>query len=111
MKIKLLLLLTIVFFLSGCATIGREFTFNGPNQINIGKSSQADIYRLYGKPFRVGYDNGDTMWTYGFYRYSLFGPSNTKDLVIVFDKKSVVKNYTYNSSLEEEKIRILVKDK
>ena len=65
------------------------------------------MLRHYGNPFRVGYENGNTKWTYGYYQYKLFGTSETKDLAITFDKSGVVSDYTYSSSEPEEVKRAL----
>ena len=43
-------------------------------------------------------DDGDQTWTYGHYRYSLFGEAKTEDLVIRFDKDGVVSSYTFNTT-------------
>ena len=42
-------------------------------------------------------------WTYGYYRYRLFGASNAKDLVIRFDDAGTVKSYTLNTTFPQEK--------
>ncbi len=110
-KIKRLFLVTILVVVSSCASVGDNFSFRGPRSIKIGKTSQRDVLRIYGRPYRVGYDNGLTMWTYAYYEYRVFGGSNTKDLVITFNRKNVVRGYVYNSSLEEDKIKILVNQK
>lgn len=97
--------------LSGCATAGRQFEFSGPESITPGKTTKAEILSQYGEPFRVGYDNGTLKWTYGYYKYRVFGQTDTKDLVVSFDRSGSVKDYTYSTSLEEEKRRILSEKK
>ena len=92
----------VLALLQGCATMGAPFLFQGPESIVVGKTTQAEVLTQYGKPFRVGFENGDTKWTYGYYRYKLFGTSNTKDLAVTFDKNGVVTDYTYSSSAPDE---------
>jgi len=88
--------------LQGCATMGSSFDFQGPGSVVVGKTTQAEIVSRYGNPFRVGFENGNKKWTYGYYQYKLFGDSQTKDLSITFDKNGVVASYTYSSSEPEE---------
>jgi hypothetical protein len=101
----------LMFFCSvgiwSCATVGNSFNFKGPESIVIGKTTKEEILKQYGEPFRVGYDDGELKWTYGFYKYRLFGSSDTKDLDLTFDKSGYVKNYTYATSLDEEKKDLL----
>ncbi len=107
MKIRLALALVLLFGIVSCATVGKSFIFSGPQSIEIGKTSKAEILKTYGEPFRVGYDNGDLKWTYGYYLYRLIGESETKDLVITFDAKGVVKAYAYATSMKNEKETLL----
>ncbi len=88
---------------SACATVGNQFSFKGVQSIIIGKTTRNEILSTYGQPFRVGYDNGNEKWTYGYYKYRVFGDSNTKDLDITFDKSGLVQKYTYSSSTDEDK--------
>ena len=101
------LMLFIIFGTWGCATVGESFEFKGTDKLVVGKTTKAEVLKQYGDPFRVGFDSGDLKWTYGFYKYSLFGSSDTKDLAITFDKNGLVKDYTYSTSLEDEKKEIL----
>lgn len=100
--LKIVYLLMGILFLSNCATVGKPFEFKGPSSIINGQTTQSNIIALYGNPFRVGYDNGDLKWTYGYYKYKLIGETETKDLNITFDKKNVVSGYTYSSSVPDE---------
>lgn len=95
--------------LSGCATVGAPFTFQGTDSIVVGKTTQSDITERYGRPFRVGFENGKTKWTYGYYQYRLFSESETKDLTITFSPRGVVSDYTYSSSNPEEVDKALVR--
>ncbi len=47
---------------------------------------------------RVGIEDGLRTWTYGRYRYRLFGRARTEDLVLRFDAQGVVASYTFNTT-------------
>ena len=38
------------------------------------------------------------MWTYQFDQWNAIGAAQSKDLVILFDQKNIVKGYRYTSS-------------
>ncbi|MBF0360134.1 MAG: outer membrane protein assembly factor BamE [Oligoflexia bacterium] len=102
-----LLLVTLVITLSGCANVGKNFTYNGPTDIELKKTTKNEILNKFGSPFRVGYNNGDIQWTYSYYQYSAFADTNTKDLIVSFNKDGIVDHYEYNSSFEDDKVKIL----
>jgi hypothetical protein len=99
---KFICLAIFSFVLASCATVGKPFKYQGPDTIVKGKTTEADVIKAYGDPFRVGYENDFPKWTYGYYKYRLFGDSETKDLDITFDKTGVVSSYTYSSSSPDE---------
>jgi outer membrane protein assembly factor BamE (lipoprotein component of BamABCDE complex) len=84
--------------LTGCFTVGQEFSPTRVNEIKIGQTRKQDITELFGNPWRTGMEDGQTTWTYGIYKYSLFGGDNTQDLLIRFDNQGVVRSYTFNST-------------
>ena len=88
--------------LASCATVGREFADSKVPEIRIGETTQDQVRRMFGTPWRVGLEDGQTTWTYGRYRYRLFGEASTKDLVIRFDKSNVVVSYTFNTTEHDE---------
>ena len=92
----------IFIFLAGCATVGKEFNAQAVPQLEIGKTTKQDVQGMFGSPWRVGNEDGYLTWTYGRYKYSLFDPAETKDLVIRFDSKGVVKSFTYSATEHEE---------
>jgi|YNPNPStandDraft_1061719.scaffolds.fasta_scaffold06497_5 outer membrane protein assembly factor BamE (lipoprotein component of BamABCDE complex) len=98
----LLLLLAAVY---GCITVGRDFISHDFSWIVPNKTTRKEVRTVLGEPFRVGVDAGYMTWSYGYYRYSLFGEEKTKDLVIYFNKDGTVKSYTFNTSFPEEKKR------
>ena len=89
--------------LVGCATVGHEFPYAGVDEIVIGTTTQADVQRMFGNPWRTGLDDGDTTWTYGHYRYKLFGRAKTRDLVLRFDANGIVTSYTFNTTEPEDR--------
>ena len=95
-----LVCLTIV---SGCATVGQSFNVDAVPRVEIGKTSMDDVRRLFGTPWRTGIEDGDTTWTYGHYKYKLFGSAKTQDLVLRFDKQNIVSSYTFNTTEHDEK--------
>jgi len=84
--------------LSACATAGRDFPTAKVSDIQIGKTTQAEIEAMFGKPWRTGIEDGLRTWTYGKYRYSVFSQTSTEDLVVRFDKNNVVKSYTFSTT-------------
>ena len=89
--------------LGGCVTAGKSFRSDDLSWIVANKTSQGEIQRVLGEPFRVGVDSGSLTWTYGYYRYRLLGETRTKDLVIEFNRDGTVSSYTFNTSFPEEK--------
>ena len=92
----------IVASVASCATIGRDFSESEVSEIRIGETTQTQIRDMFGTPWRVGIEDGQPTWTYGKYKYKLFGQANTKDLVIRFDEKGVVVSYSFNTTEHQE---------
>lgn len=90
-----------VFFCC-CATVGRDFPDSKVSEIRIGVTTQEQIRAMFGPPWRVGVEDGQATWTYGKYRYRLFGEANTKDLIIRFDDRLVVASYSFNTTDHDE---------
>jgi outer membrane protein assembly factor BamE (lipoprotein component of BamABCDE complex) len=85
-----------------CATVGRKFPVDAVSKIKIGETTKEEITSLFGSPWRTGIDDGKKTWTYVHYRYSAFGDSKTRDLVLRFDEHGVVTSYTFNSTYPED---------
>ena len=100
---KVFLLGVSLLVLSGCVTAGQNFRSDDLSWIVVKRTSQDEIQRVLGEPFRVGVDAGSLTWTYGYYRYRLFGETRTKDLVIEFNRDGMVSSYTFNTGFPEEK--------
>ncbi|OQK16470.1 hypothetical protein AU255_00755 [Methyloprofundus sedimenti] len=87
-----------VIFSTGCASVGQEFPVSRVVELKIGETTQQEVREMFGEPWRTGIEDGFVTWTYADYYYSLFSPADTQDLVIRFDKKRLVRSYTFNSS-------------
>ena len=88
----------LVLLLAGCLTVGRDFPADRVGEIEIGHTTRDEIHRMFGEPWRTGLEDGRRTWTYGRYRYKLFGTTETRDLVVRFDALGVVASYTFNSA-------------
>ena len=84
--------------LTGCFTVGQEFSASHVTEIKIGQTRKQDISDMLGRPWRTGLEDGHPTWTYGIYKYSVFGADDTQDLLIRFDNQGVVRSYTFSSS-------------
>ncbi len=85
----------------GCATVGHEFPSSGVAQIRMGQTTQQQVKELFGEPWRTGVEDGRPTWTYGRYRYRLFGETQTKDLIVRFDAQNRVHSYTFSTTEPE----------
>jgi outer membrane protein assembly factor BamE (lipoprotein component of BamABCDE complex) len=95
-------MIVAVLFLSACATVGKDFPSGKVDEIKIGKTTQAEIEAMFGKPWRTGIEDGYVTWTYGKYKYSAFSQTQTKDLVVRFDANKVVRSYTFNTTADKK---------
>jgi len=89
---------SILLFLTGCGTVGKNFNTSQVNNIQNHVTSQSEILKNFGPPFKKGIENSMTMWTYQFDQWNAIGPANSKDLVILFDKKDTVNSYRFTST-------------
>ena len=84
--------------LTGCFTVGQEFAGSRVPEIKIGHTTKQEVTDIFGRPWRTGMEDGRTTWTYGIYKYSVFGADDTQDLLIRFDPQGVVRSYTFSST-------------
>jgi outer membrane protein assembly factor BamE (lipoprotein component of BamABCDE complex) len=98
-----LLLATALLAVTGCITVGRDFYSADLHWLKSGTTTRQEVYRILGEPFRTGVDQGKITWTYGCYRYSAFGDTRTKDLVIYYNPDGTVHTYTFSTSFPDEK--------
>jgi hypothetical protein len=81
-----------------CITVGREFRPDAVQLVELNVTTRAQVQAQFGAPWRTGVEDGLETWTYGHYRYSMFGASRTRDLVVKFDDTGVVVSYQYNTT-------------
>ena len=92
----------LMLALVGCATVGRDFPVGPVAQIEKGVTTKTDVRAMFGNPWRTGVEDGRETWTYGHYRYSLFGDAKTRDLVVRFDPDGKVASYSFNSTYPQD---------
>ena len=81
----------VLFFLVGCyGTVGKNFDSSQVKNIQNNVTSQSEILEKFGTSFKEGTENGQTMWTYQFDQWNALDPAQSKDLVILFDKKNTI---------------------
>ncbi len=93
---------SLMLFLSGCATVGQDFPAYKVPDIKIGKTTQNEIRSMFGSPWRVGIEDGQRTWTYGKYKYGIMGEKAAQDLLIRFDNRKVVTSYTFSTTAHNE---------
>lgn len=84
--------------LVACVGAGRDFPAGPVSGLEVGSTTRAEVRERFGEPWRTGFEDGQRTWTYGEYRYSLFGDPLARDLVVKFDERGVVSSYTYNTT-------------
>jgi hypothetical protein len=92
------LLLSAALLAAGCVSTGRDFPAQPIPQLEPGTTTQAQVRSAFGEPWRTGLEDGRRTWTYGEYRWSLFGAEKARDLVLQFDERGVLATYTYSST-------------
>ena len=90
-----------LLLLPGCATVGHDFPVSYVSSIEKGVTTQTQIHDRFGDPWRVGVEDGQTTWTYGKYKYRMFGQPSTTDLVVRFDNAGVVASYSFSTTEHE----------
>jgi hypothetical protein len=88
--------------LAGCMTIGRPFRTELVSRIELGKTDEGELLRLFGPPYRRGVDDGDRTWTWLQYKLRVFGTQRTRDLYVRFDGNGKVRSYSFNSNFDED---------
>ncbi|MGE0172972.1 MAG: hypothetical protein AB7T49_09310 [Oligoflexales bacterium] len=90
--------------LVGCVTRGRDFP-SDLNWIKVKQTSQSDVASTMGEPYEVGSSSGTPTWTYGYYKFQLFGESYTKELKFYWDPESKIRDYSFTSSFPKDRQR------
>jgi len=87
---------------TACISVGEDFAVGKVSHIEVGKTTKKDVQSMFGEPWRTGLEDGEPTWTYGYYKYNLVGASQTRDLVIRYDRSGVVRSYSFNSTYPED---------
>ena len=87
----------LAVFLAGCVTNGKDFP-SDLQWIQKEQTRKDEVKMLLGDPYSVGNSGGKSTWTYGFYRYKLFGKSYTKELKFYWNPDGTVETFSFNSS-------------
>lgn len=98
-KVSALVLSASLFFCS-CVTRGKDFS-SDYSWIKEKKTSKDQVSQALGQPSSKGYSSGKPTWTYGYYKFRLFGNSETKELKIYWDGK-IVDSFSFNSSFKAD---------
>jgi hypothetical protein len=99
--LKTLAALTLTLGLSGCVTNGRDFR-SDVAWIKEKTTKQGDVKLLLGEPYAVGHSAGRPTWTYGYYRYRLFGKSFQKELKFYWLPDGTVERFSFDSSFPDD---------
>lgn len=97
-KAWLLAIMIGTFLLSGCATAGQKFSAAAAKKIEIGKTTKQELRSMLGPPWRMGLEDGQETWTYGYYRYHIFKPEQSTDLIVRFEKAGIVASYSFSTT-------------
>jgi hypothetical protein len=94
------LLIILCLLSSGCVNlhVGFDFPEDQVQSIQLGKTTKEEIRKTFGKPWRIGLENGKETWTYGKYSYSGSTETSAKDLVVRFTKNDIVESYTFSKT-------------
>jgi hypothetical protein len=103
MNVRTAMLCALAALGLGCLSVGQEFDTRRVPELEIGVTQREDVRRMLGEPWRTGIEDGLPTWTYARYRYSLFAPAKTRDLVVRFDAEGVVRAYGFNSTYAEDR--------
>lgn len=97
----LLTVFLISILLAACGTMGKNFDHSRAGEIQNNVTTQTQILDWFGTPFKEGTENNHIMWTYQFDKWFLFDETQSKDLVILFDGKHIVRAHRFTSNMTE----------
>ncbi|HTY77038.1 MAG TPA: hypothetical protein VMI34_04385 [Candidatus Bathyarchaeia archaeon] len=106
-SVRLATPLLVAWITTGCfsTTFGRQFPSPELKTIAVGKTSKAELQRLYGEPYQVGIDSGDPTWRW-FFGQRGWGAEETKDLSVRFNPDGTVKSYAFTSNFPSDMKRL-----
>jgi len=97
------IVLIVMVLMTGCATAPskKDIPREEVDKIVVGKTTQKDIYKIFGKPIYNGKRDEQEEW----WMYIQTTDTNSRSLSIDFDQKGLVTNFLYTpyrKSLEKE---------
>ncbi len=98
-------LLSLLLFLSGCMTYGREFNFQNIDKLVLGETQKAEYENLFGKPITVDSrkDPESEFETVSYaYGAANFSTGRIRTLLMEY-KNGVLNAYRYISSFQEDR--------
>jgi len=96
--IGLVIVVGIILISNGCGTVGKSFNTSKVESIVNGISTQSDIKKIFGEPFKTGIQNGQPIWVYEDHYYSIIREETSKDLIIIFSHDGIVQSNQFMSS-------------
>ena len=96
--IGLIILVGTILLPGGCGTAGKSFNASKIGSIVNGTTTQSDIKKIFGEPFKTGIQNGQPIWVYEDHHYSIISNDSSKDLIIIFGPNGVVQSHQFMSS-------------
>jgi SmpA / OmlA family len=102
-RLLVVLAIGVAVGLAGCASVlstGRDFPSPARDTVKNGATTNADLVRLFGEPVQVGVKDGDSTWTWYFFRKG--EPDLTKQLEVTFNPDGLVKSYSFSSNFPED---------
>ena len=96
--IGLVILVGIILVSNGCGASGKSFNTSKVESIVNGITTQSDIEKMFGEPFKTGVQNGQPIWVYEDNHYSIIREETSKDLMIIYSLDGKVQSYQFMSS-------------
>ena len=95
---SLIVVTLLCLLITGCITVGKSFSMRPISLVEKGKTTQKEVLAMFGNPMRTGQEDGNTTWTYMYYKANVFGSFEGRDLVVKFDDQGRVLSVTYNTT-------------
>ena len=89
----LFVLIACMTVMSGCGSVGKDFDTARAQTIEKGKTTKADIKKMFGAPFKTGVQNGNPVWVYEKNVYRAVGKDSSKSLIVEFDANGIVRGH------------------
>ena len=93
-----IVVVSIVLVLGGCGAAGKNFNSSKVKGIINGTTTQTDIKKIFGEPFKIGIQNGKPIWIYENHHYSIINKNTSKDLIIILSPDGIVESHQFTSN-------------